>query len=85
MVESRWRVGRDPSGPTMPTVMVGEGLRVSSGRAGKRGVRQVLEPDWSPQTFNTELVIYALEQVHCWGTYFCARTGQFENFTHLNF
>jgi hypothetical protein len=36
-------------------------------------------------TFNTELAIYALEQVHCWGTYFRARTGQFENFTHLNF
>jgi hypothetical protein len=34
---------------------------------------------------NTELAIYALEQVHCWGTYFRARTGQFENFTHLNF
>jgi hypothetical protein len=36
-------------------------------------------------TNNTELAIYALEQVHCWGTYFRARTGQFENFTHLNF
>jgi hypothetical protein len=35
--------------------------------------------------YNTELAIYALEQVHCWGTYFRARTGQFENFTHLNF
>jgi hypothetical protein len=35
--------------------------------------------------WNTELAIYALEQVHCWGTYFRARTGQFENFTHLNF
>jgi hypothetical protein len=34
---------------------------------------------------NTELAIYALEQVHCWGTYFRARTSQFENFTHLNF
>jgi hypothetical protein len=34
---------------------------------------------------NTELAIYALEQVHCWGIYFRARTGQFENFTHLNF
>jgi hypothetical protein len=34
---------------------------------------------------NTKLAIYALEQVHCWGTYFRARTGQFENFTHLNF
>jgi hypothetical protein len=36
-------------------------------------------------TNNTELAIYALEQVHCWGTYFRARTSQFENFTHLNF
>jgi hypothetical protein len=36
-------------------------------------------------TINTELAIYALEQVHCWGTYFRAKTGQFENFTHLNF
>jgi hypothetical protein len=34
---------------------------------------------------NTKLAIYALEQVHCWGIYFRARTGQFENFTHLNF
>jgi hypothetical protein len=37
------------------------------------------------KTYNTELAIYALEQVHCWGTYFRARIGQFENFTHLNF
>jgi hypothetical protein len=54
---------------------------------------QILHPQWLAQTskigqkraLNTELAIYALEQVHCWGTYFRARTGQFENFTHLNF
>ena len=50
MVESRWGVGRDPSGPTMPTIMVEEGLRVSSRRAGERGVQQVLKPDWTPKT-----------------------------------
>jgi hypothetical protein len=54
---------------------------------------QILHPQWPAQcpkmgqkrAFNTKLAIYALEQVHCWGTYFRAKTGQFENFTHLNF
>jgi hypothetical protein len=50
MVEARWRGGRDPSGPTMPTTMVGEGGRVSSGRAGGGDVRQVLEPNRTPRT-----------------------------------
>jgi hypothetical protein len=45
MAEARWRGGRDPSGPTMPTTMVGEGGRVSSGHA-----RQVLELDRAPRT-----------------------------------
>ena len=34
---------------------------------------------------NTELANYALDQVHCWGTYFRHKIGHFENFTPLNF
>jgi hypothetical protein len=34
---------------------------------------------------NTELAIYALDQVHCWGAYFCPGIGHYENFTPLNF
>jgi hypothetical protein len=36
-------------------------------------------------TNNTELAIYALDQVHCWGTYFRPGIGHYENFTLLNF
>jgi hypothetical protein len=34
---------------------------------------------------NTELAIHALDQVHCWGAYFCPRIGHYEKFTSLNF
>jgi hypothetical protein len=34
---------------------------------------------------NTELAIHALDQVHCWGAYFCPGIGHYENFTPLNF
>jgi hypothetical protein len=34
---------------------------------------------------NTELAIYALDQVHCWDAYFRPRIGHYENFTPLNF
>jgi hypothetical protein len=34
---------------------------------------------------NTELAIYALDQVHCWGAYFRPRIGHYENFIPLNF
>jgi hypothetical protein len=34
---------------------------------------------------NTELAIYALDQVHCWGAYFRPGIGHYENFTSLNF
>jgi hypothetical protein len=34
---------------------------------------------------NTELTIHALDQVHCWDTYFRLRIGHYENFTPLNF
>jgi hypothetical protein len=30
---------------------------------------------------NTKLAIYALDQVHCWGAYFCPGIGHYENFT----
>jgi hypothetical protein len=36
-------------------------------------------------SYNTELAIYALDQVHCWGAYFRPRIGHYENFTPLNF
>jgi hypothetical protein len=36
-------------------------------------------------TINTELAIYALEQVHCWDAYFRLRIGHYENFIPLNF
>jgi hypothetical protein len=36
-------------------------------------------------TLNTELAIYALDQVHCWGAYFYPGIGHYENFTPLNF
>jgi hypothetical protein len=32
-----------------------------------------------------ELAIHVLDQVHCWGTYFCPGIGHYENFTSLNF
>jgi hypothetical protein len=35
--------------------------------------------------YNTELSIHALDQVHCWGTYFRPGIGHYENFTPLNF
>jgi hypothetical protein len=54
MAEVRGRRGRDPSRPTMPTSMVGEGGRVASGRAW-----QVLEPNRAPRT----LVIIIHEEV----------------------
>jgi hypothetical protein len=34
---------------------------------------------------NTELAIYALDQVYCWGAYFRPGIGHYENFTPLNF
>jgi hypothetical protein len=34
---------------------------------------------------NTELAIYALDQVHCWGAYFCPGIGHYENFTPPKF
>jgi hypothetical protein len=34
---------------------------------------------------NTELAIHALDQVHCWDTYFRLRIGHYGNFTPLNF
>jgi hypothetical protein len=34
---------------------------------------------------NTELAIYALDQVHCWGAYFRPGIGHYEKFTPLNF
>ena len=34
---------------------------------------------------NTKLAIHALDQVHCWGAYFCPRIGHHEKFTLLNF
>ena len=37
------------------------------------------------KTENTKLVNYALDQVHCWGAYFCHGIGHFEKFTFLNF
>jgi hypothetical protein len=36
-------------------------------------------------TKNTELAIYALDQVHCWDAYFRLQIGHYENFTPLNF
>jgi hypothetical protein len=36
-------------------------------------------------TYNTELAIHALDQVHCWDTYFRLRIGHYGNFTPLNF
>jgi hypothetical protein len=35
--------------------------------------------------YNTELAIHALDQVHCWDTYFHLRIGHYGNFTPLNF
>jgi hypothetical protein len=42
---------------------------------------------WADSTtmVNTELVIHALDQVHCWGAYFRPGIGHYENFTPLNF
>jgi hypothetical protein len=36
-------------------------------------------------TFNTELTIHALNQVHCWDAYFRLWIGHYENFTPLNY
>jgi hypothetical protein len=37
------------------------------------------------EVYNTELAIHALDQVHCWDTYFRLRIGHYGNFTPLNF
>jgi hypothetical protein len=36
-------------------------------------------------TYNTELAIHALDQVHCWDAYFRFWISHYENFTPLNF
>jgi hypothetical protein len=40
---------------------------------------------WLFQNVNTELAIHALDQVHCWDTYFRLRIGHYGNFTPPKF
>jgi hypothetical protein len=48
-------------------------------------VKMDLKQDTFNVMINTELAIHALDQVHCWDTYFRLRIGHYENFTLLNF
>jgi hypothetical protein len=45
----------------------------------------IIAMDMQTFAFNTELAIHALDQVHCWDTYFRLRIGHYGNFTPLNF